>query len=75
MAVVGGVPVLPVTIAGTYRAWLPGQFLVHGGRKITAVIDPPIETAGMTREHVTRLTEDTMTIIEKRYIELGGKDG
>jgi 1-acyl-sn-glycerol-3-phosphate acyltransferase len=73
MAVAGGVPVLPVTIAGTYRAWPPGQFVVYGGRKITAVIDPPVETTGMGREDVTRLTEDTRTIIEKRYIELGGK--
>ena len=74
MAVAGGIPVLPLTIAGTYRAWPPGQFLVRGERKITAVIDPPIETIGMTREDVTRLTEDTRTIIEKRYMELGGRD-
>ena len=74
MAVAGGVPVLPVTIAGTYRAWPPGQFVVRGGRKVTAVIDAPIETVGMGREDVTRLTEDTRTIIEKRYMELGGKD-
>ena len=74
MAVAGGVPILPVTIAGSYRAWPPGRFLVFGGRKITAVIDPPIETTGMTREDVTRLTEDTRTIIEKRYLELGGRD-
>ena len=74
MAVAGGIPILPVTIAGTYRAWPPGQFLVHGGRKITAVIDPPIETGEMGREDVTRLIEDTRTIIEKRYIELGGND-
>ncbi len=74
MAVAGGVPVLPVTIAGTHRAWPPGRFLVRGGRRITAVIDTPIETAGMTSEDVTRLSDDTRTIIEKRYIELGGKD-
>lgn len=74
MAVAGGIPVLPLTIAGTYRAWPPGRFLVYGRRKITAVIDPPIETTGMTREDVTHLTEDTRTIIEKRYLELGGKD-
>ncbi len=74
MAVAGGVPVLPVTIAGTYRAWPPGQFVVRGGRKVTAVIDAPIETVGMGRDDVARLTEDTRTIIEKRYMELGGKD-
>ena len=74
MAVAGGIPILPVTIAGTFRAWPPGGLLVHGGRKITAVIDAPIETIGMGREDVGRLTEDTRTIIEKRYLEMGGKE-
>lgn len=74
MAVAGGIPVLPLTIAGTYRAWPPGRLLVNGGRTIKAVIDPPIETAGMRKQDVTALTEATRTIIEKRYMELGGKD-
>ncbi len=74
MAVAGGIPILPLTIAGTYRAWPPGRFLVPGGRKITAVIDPPIETKGLKREDVARLTADTRAIIEKRYLDLGGKD-
>ena len=72
MAVAGGIPILPVTIAGTYRAWPPGQLLVPGGRTITAVIDPPIETAGMKREDVTRLTEDDPDHHRKA---LSGTDG
>ena len=56
MAVAGGIPVLPLTIAGTYRAWPPGRLLVNGGRKITAVIEPPIETAGMSRQDVPGLS-------------------
>jgi 1-acyl-sn-glycerol-3-phosphate acyltransferase len=74
MAVAGGIPVLPLTIAGTYRAWPPGRLLVNGGRTIKAVIDPPIETVGLRKQDVTALTEATRTIIEKRYMELGGKD-
>jgi 1-acyl-sn-glycerol-3-phosphate acyltransferase len=74
MAVAGGIPVLPLTIAGTYRAWPPGRLLVNGGRKIMAVIDPPIETAGMSRHDVPALGEAARTVIEKRYLELGGKD-
>jgi 1-acyl-sn-glycerol-3-phosphate acyltransferase len=72
MAVSGGLPVLPVTISGTYRAWPPGHLWVYGG-KLTVVIDPPIETAGMGREDVGRLTERARTIIDGRYTELGGK--
>ena len=75
MAVAGGIPILPVTIAGTYRAWPPRQLLVPGGSTITVVIDPQIETTGMTREDVARLSEETRTIIEKRYLELTRKDG
>ena len=74
MAVAGGIPILPVTIAGTYRAWPPGRLLVHGGRTITVVIDAPIETSGMRKDDVTRLVEETRTIIEKRYLDLGGSD-
>jgi 1-acyl-sn-glycerol-3-phosphate acyltransferase len=74
MAVAGGIPILPLTIAGTFRAWPPSGLLVHGGRKIMAVIDAPIETSGMGKEDVARLTEDTRTIIEKRYLEMGGKE-
>lgn len=73
MAVAGGIPVLPLTIVGTYRAWPPGQFFVYGGRKVIAVIDPPIETSGMNKEDITRLTEQTRDIIDRRYVELGGK--
>ena len=74
MAIAGGIPVLPLTIAGTYRAWPPGRLLVNGGRTITAVIEPPIETSGMSRHDVTALAEAARTIIEKRYLELGGKE-
>ncbi len=54
MAVAGGIPVLPLTIAGTYRAWPPGRLLVTGGRTIKAVIDPPIETAGLRKRRRDR---------------------
>ncbi|HSL24642.1 MAG TPA: lysophospholipid acyltransferase family protein [Acidimicrobiia bacterium] len=72
MAVAGGIPVLPVTIAGTHRAWPPGKLWIYGG-KLTVVIDPPIETTGSGREEVARLAEQARAIIERRYAELGGK--
>jgi 1-acyl-sn-glycerol-3-phosphate acyltransferase len=72
MAVAGGIPILPVTIAGTYRAWPPGKLWVYGG-KITVVIDPPIETAGAGREDVGRLANEARAIVARRYADLGGK--
>ncbi|MGH8927769.1 MAG: lysophospholipid acyltransferase family protein [Acidimicrobiia bacterium] len=74
MAITGGIPILPVTIAGTYKAWRPGGFWVTGGRKLTAVIDPPIETSTLGKDDITRLAEQTREMIEKRYVDLGGKD-
>ncbi|MGQ0847662.1 MAG: lysophospholipid acyltransferase family protein [Actinomycetota bacterium] len=73
MAIAGGIPVLPVTISGTYRAWPPGRFWVYGG-KIKAVIDPPIETGGLTREDTSWLADEARTMIEKRYLAMGGKE-
>lgn len=74
MAIAGGIPILPVTIAGTHLAWPPGQIHVVGGRRIVAVIDPAIETGDLKREDVTRLTEQAHEIIAKRYQELGGSN-
>jgi 1-acyl-sn-glycerol-3-phosphate acyltransferase len=71
MAIAGGIPVLPVTISGTYRAWPPGRLWVFGGR-LKAVIDPPIETTGMGRGDTVRLAEQARAMIERRYMEAGG---
>lgn len=69
MAIAGSIPVLPVTIAGTYEAWPPGRMWVRGG-PIKVVIDEPIETSGLSREDTSTLAEQARNIIEKRYEEL-----
>lgn len=46
IAVSTGLPVLPVTVLGTRRAWPPGSPLVRGG-PVRAIVDPPIETVDM----------------------------
>lgn len=55
MAIAGGIPVLPVTIIGTYEAWPSGKLWVYGG-KLRAEIHPPIETEGMNRDDTSSLT-------------------
>lgn len=47
IAVRSGLPLLPVTIHGGHLAWPPGSKLVRGG-SITVIIDPPIETEGLS---------------------------
>ena len=37
-----GVPVIPVTLLGTYKCWPKGSFASHGGTT-TVVFHPPIE--------------------------------
>ena len=56
MAVAGEIPILPVSIIGTYRAWPPGKPWVFGG-KVRAVVHPPIETAGLLRSDIGTLAE------------------
>lgn len=69
MAIAGAIPVLPVTIAGTFEAWPASRLWIRGG-PIKVVIDPPVETAGLSREDTSRLVEQVHQAIEKRYHEL-----
>ncbi|HUO46611.1 MAG TPA: lysophospholipid acyltransferase family protein [Acidimicrobiia bacterium] len=72
MAVAGQIPILPVTIHGTYEAWPPGRRLVRGG-KITVVVDPPIPTLGRGKEDVTKLTDEARAVVAKRLEELAAE--
>lgn len=72
MAIASQLPVLPVTIHGTYEAWRPGTLRVHGGR-VTAIIDPPIDTVGMTQQDSGQLTGTAYRVIAGRVAEMGGR--
>ncbi len=74
MAIAGGLPILPLSIHGTREAFPPGQIWVHGG-PVTLIIDPPIETAGMTAADTTNLRDRTYEIISTRVREMGGAVG
>jgi 1-acyl-sn-glycerol-3-phosphate acyltransferase len=72
MAIASQLPIVPVTIHGTYDAWKPDTLWVHGG-PITAVVEEPILTAGMTKEDAGALAEEVHNIISKRLLEVGGR--
>ena len=74
MAVASGLPVLPMSIHGTYEAMPPGTPWVRGG-PATVVIDPPIETEGMTQADVGELRDRVQEIIAGRVSEMGGPVG
>lgn len=65
MAVRSGLPVLPVTIHGSYQSWPPGWKLVRGG-SVTVVIDPPIETEGLTVAETGQVRDRAHAIIAKQ---------
>ncbi len=61
-------PILPVTIAGSYAAWPPGSPL-RGG-PITARVHEPIETTGMTKDDIGNLADQVHSIIESDLADL-----
>jgi 1-acyl-sn-glycerol-3-phosphate acyltransferase len=72
MAIAGRLPILPVTVHGTYEAWKPGTLWVRGGR-IEAIVDAPIDTADLTTQDSGPLADEVHTLIAKRVLELGGQ--
>ncbi len=74
MAISSGLPVLPLSIHGSYEAWPPGKPLVRGG-VITVVLDKPIETDGMTTPDTGDLRDQVREVIAGRVEALGGAVG
>lgn len=69
MAAAAGMPIIPVTIHGTWEMWQPGKKTIRPG-VVRVVIDPPIETVGLDRDGVERLRADTRQLISDRFEEL-----
>ena len=74
MAISSQLPILPLSIHGTYEAAAPGKPWFHGG-PVTAVIDPAIATIGLTGGDADDLRNQVRNIISKRVADLGGPVG
>lgn len=74
MAIDAQLPVLPLSIHGTYEAAAPGKPWFHGG-PVTAIVDPPIPTEGMKRSDTDALRDRVRDIIAKRVADQGGAVG
>lgn len=74
MAIASHLPLLPISIHGTYEAAAPGKPWFRGG-PVTAIIDPPIPTEGLTHANADELRDRVHEIIAKRVGDLGGKVG
>jgi 1-acyl-sn-glycerol-3-phosphate acyltransferase len=71
IAIASQLPILPVSIHGTYEAAAPGKPWFRGG-PVTAIIDPAIPTAGMTQADADALRDQVREIIAKRVSGMGG---
>ena len=66
MAISTGLPVVPVTVNGTWQVWPPGSKLFYKG-DAGVVIHEPVETTGMTPDDIDALRSKVHTIIEKDF--------
>ena len=72
MAIASQLPVLPMSIHGSYEAFPPGKPWVYGG-PIRIVIDPPIETVGLDHSDTGDLRDQVHEIIAGRVTAMGGE--
>jgi len=72
MAISSGLPVLPLSIHGSYEAWRPGTPIVRGGL-IRIVLDKPVETEGMTSSDTGDLRDQVQEVIAGRVEAMGGQ--
>ncbi|MGH8870889.1 MAG: lysophospholipid acyltransferase family protein [Acidimicrobiia bacterium] len=74
MAISAGLPVLPMSIHGSFEAWPPGTPLVRGG-VIKVMLDKPIETEGLTSSDTGELRDQVREVIAGRVAGMGGAVG
>lgn len=68
LAVKAGVPVIPVTINGSFKILPKGTFAMNPGT-ITLTIDKPIKVRRDGKDEELKLMEEVHKVIEKTYID------
>jgi 1-acyl-sn-glycerol-3-phosphate acyltransferase len=66
IAVDNGLPVVPITLAGTREAWVPGQKFVRGG-PVRMVVGEPIPTEGLGAEAIGAVRDSAHAAIAETY--------
>jgi len=62
IAITNGLPVIPISVEGTWEMWKPGAKVAYPGHVRTKV-HPPIPTAGMELTQITELRDQCREII------------
>ncbi|MEK9139160.1 MAG: lysophospholipid acyltransferase family protein [Bacteroidota bacterium] len=68
LAMKAGVPVVPLTINGSYRL-LPKRSIVVQPGEVELVLESPIEIKGAGKEEEMRLMDEVRAAIQKHYVE------
>lgn len=66
IAIENDLPVVPLTLSGTERAWRPGAKVVYGGR-VRLVLHDPIPTTDSTISDLDDLRDGVRQIVERSY--------
>lgn len=64
LALKAGVPIVPITIRGSYKIMEENGFIIKPAQ-VEIVISDPIPTAGLTKEQATELPEKVRNIIQE----------
>ncbi|QHI72247.1 lysophospholipid acyltransferase family protein [Aminipila terrae] len=67
-----GVPVIPISIEGTYRLFEEKGYM-QGNFTVDFLIHPAIETSGLSRTEASNLAETVQQIVQKGLAELKNK--
>ena len=70
MAIKAGVPLVPLTLIGTYEL-LPIHVYALRPRPLRLVVGEQISTAGLTTRDAERLTEQLRAEIHRTYVKSG----
>jgi 1-acyl-sn-glycerol-3-phosphate acyltransferase len=68
LAVKAGVPVVPLTINGSYRLLPKHSMVVHPGR-VELVLESPIEIRGSDKQEEQRVMEEVRMAIQGHYVD------
>lgn len=68
MAIKAQVPIVPITLVGTYELLPMHTYHLHP-RPLAVIVGDPISTAGLTTRDADALTEQLLKIITATYIE------
>ncbi|MFK7992337.1 MAG: lysophospholipid acyltransferase family protein [Sandaracinaceae bacterium] len=61
-----GVPIVPVSVTGSFDLMRPGSLMLRPGNDITVYCDKPIPTAGLTAKDVPDLADRVRAVIDAR---------